>query len=190
MIKPAASSREAAWLPLRQMWAAELEEVVPQVRWWIEGGRLVWEMKTALPLADRATFMPQGFVEGLWEQDVAEFFIVDRRTGHYQEFNLSPGGAWWSACFRAPRVRIDPQPGWTAFGVRTEVVWTNDEWMGRMSWPLPDLATASVNFNAIVAGTAGRRFYSLAALSGFTPDFHRPEDWLTIPANTDHPANF
>ncbi len=73
-------------------------------------------MKTARPLADRASFPAEGFVEGLWEHDVAEFFLLDRRRGTYQEYNLSPGGAWWAAAFSAPRVRLDPQPDLAAFG--------------------------------------------------------------------------
>ena len=181
-LKPAASSQAAAWIPLRQAWAAGTEELgqMPQVRWWLESGHLVWEMKTPLPLAESAAFKAEGFVEGLWEQDVAEFFISDRRTGHYQEFNLSPGGAWWSALFVAPRVRKDPQPESQAFGVRTEILWTATEWVGRLSFPQPDLFHTAVNFTAITAGREGRRFYSLAALGSATPDFHRPEDWITL----------
>ena len=184
VIEQAASSAEAAWLPLRQLWAAQTGEVVPLVRWWTEKDRFIWEMKTARPLSDRQTFKATGFAEGLWDQDVAEFFIADRRTGTYQEYNLSPGGAWWSACFKAPRLRLKPQPEWPGFAVRTEVDWSNGGWTGRMSLPAPDLTTASVNFTSIVAGKAGRRFYSLALLGSTTPDFHRPEDWLPISASS------
>lgn len=44
------------------------------------------------------------FVEGLWEYDVAELFVRDAR-GAYQEFNLSPNGAWWSMTHSEYRVR-------------------------------------------------------------------------------------
>lgn len=180
VIKPAISAAEAGWLPLKQQWAKPTGEGVPQVRWWIEAGRLLWEVKMVIPRGERAVFPAPGFVEGLWEQDVAEFFIADRATGHYQEFNLGPGGAWWSATFSAPRVRIAPQPECRLFGITTNVSWTDTQWIGRQSLPLPDLAGAAVNFTAIIAGPDGRRFYSLADLGGRTPDFHRPADWIPL----------
>ena len=44
------------------------------------------------------------FKEGLWEKDVAEFFVsADGRS--YQEINISPTGAYWSALFSDYRVR-------------------------------------------------------------------------------------
>ena len=208
MIKPAESRLEAVWLPLPLRWAQDSDETALQVRWWIEDEHLLWEMKTPLPLEDRAIFKAGGFAEGLWEQDVAEFFVADPETGHYQEFNLSPGGAWWSAIFSGPRVRMEPQPDWREFDVQTEVQWTGREWIGCFSLPLskfmraafeaplPDAPNShhatdrlrpepgrrclAVNFTAIRASTAGRRFYSLAPLAGEAPDFHRPWDWIVM----------
>lgn len=168
------------WKPLTQLWAKPVAGPVPQIRWWKHEGRLYIQVNAPLPLADWITFKKIGFVEGLWQQDVAEFFIADRRTGRYQEFNLSPGGAWWSAIFTSPRVKLEPQPEWRAFGVRTKVVWSEKEWTGELSFPMPDLSQAAVNCTAITAGREGRRFYSLAALGSATPDFHRPEDWITF----------
>lgn len=180
VIKLALSQVDAVWHPLQQLWSGQLEPGVPEVRWWIGHGRLHWEMKTVRPGAVRESFPADGFVEELWKQDVAEFFIADPPTGHYQEYNLSPGGAWWAAAFRAPRVRVDPQPEVASFGVRTEVVWGDSEWIGRISLPQPDLSGAAINFSAILEGEAGRRFYSLALLGGDTPDFHRPEEWIRL----------
>ena len=45
------------------------------------------------------------FVEGLWERDVAEFFVAGPGPG-YQEINVSPGGAWWSCLFSGYRERL------------------------------------------------------------------------------------
>lgn len=45
------------------------------------------------------------FVEGLWERDVAEFFVGTANGDVYQEINVSPSGAWWSALFSDYRVR-------------------------------------------------------------------------------------
>ena len=182
VIKPALSRAETVWHPLQQLWSEAVSPGVPRVRWWIGKNRLHWEMDTARLLADRTSFPAAGFVEGLWEQDVAEFFLLDRRRGSYQEFNLSPGGAWWSAVFSAPRARTVPQPDWTTFAVQTDVNWTAQHWTGRLSLPLPDLADVAVNFTAITAGPERRRFFSLASLGGTTPDFHRPGEWIAVSA--------
>ena len=50
------------------------------------------------------------FVEGLWERDVAEVFIREEHSQRYQEFNLSPAGAWWTQTFAEYRVRETSSP--------------------------------------------------------------------------------
>ena len=169
VVRPANSSADAAWFALKQQWSKSASKVEPQVRWWMEADRLNWEMRMPLPLTEWPASPPGKFVEGLWDQDVAEFFIADRTTGRYHEFNLGPGGAWWSATFRAPRVRIAPQPEWEAFGVTTAVFRNETHWIGQLSLPLPQLA-----------GSEGRNFYSWADLGGPVPDFHRPLDWIPL----------
>lgn len=150
---------------------------VPRVRWQRSENRLVWELEGPVPLAGRPSFPRAGFIEGLWEQDLAECFVLDRQTGHYTEYNLSPGGAWWAAEFTAPRVRRDPQPVPDKFRVRLETRWTDQGWAGRMEIPLPSSARFTVNFTAIVQTPGGCCYYSLAALRGHRPDYHRPGDW-------------
>jgi hypothetical protein len=120
-------------------------------------------------------------MEGLWEQDIAECFLLDRRTGHYTEYNLSPGGAWWAAHFTAPRIRLVPQPTAAEYGVRTSGEWTATGWTGRMELPLPDMSNHFINFTAITARSGIRHYASLAPLGGEKPDFHRPQDWLPCP---------
>jgi hypothetical protein len=177
----AGSSLEAGWRPLRKLWAEPAGDPPPQVRWWKDAGFLIWEMKMELPWAVRGEFESGGFVEGLWDRDVAEFFILDRGSGAYQEFNLGPGGAWWSAWFVAPRVRAVPQLDWTRLGVQTAVTWTPAHWTGQMRLRLPDYGEPAVNFCAIRRGPGGAAYYSLAGLGGETPDFHRPQEWIHWP---------
>ena len=153
-------------------------------------------------MADWMTFHKIGFREGLWEQDVMEFFILDRQSGHYREYNLSPGGAWWAAEFTAPRVRLDPQPGKATFGVKTHVSWGRDDWGGSLRIPIPSEIGMSdpnrdsavlgdgptslekgrwaVNFTSVWSSAAGRQFYSLAELGGEKPDFHQPDAWIKM----------
>ncbi len=49
------------------------------------------------------------FHEGLWLADVIELFLKDDFSNAYQEFNLSPCGAWWTATFSQYRQRL-PSP--------------------------------------------------------------------------------
>lgn len=142
---PASGAPAAAvvWHPLHLPWqdqtTAPPDRPVPEVRWWLENGALVWEVRAPLPLAARGTFKTaaDGVTEGLWTQDVAECFLADAATGHYTEYNLSPGGAWWACRYSGPRVRISPQPDWPASGIFAGTEWTETHWRGRMICPLP-----------------------------------------------------
>jgi hypothetical protein len=183
---------------------------VPEVRWWLENGALVWEIRAPLPLAAPDTFKTaaDGFTEGLWTQDVAECFLADAVTGHYTEYNLSPCAAWWACRYDAPRARLAPQPDWPATGIHAETDWTQTHWHGRMACPLPAaLSTFSpaasaplaadangdaaalaqsprftVNFTAVVATETMREYHSLAPIGGGDrPNFHRLfENWLPL----------
>lgn len=57
-----------------------------------------------LPGGGRSSSTPGAFVEGLWEEDVAELFIKSP-SGLYQELNIAPSGAWWSMTLADYRVR-------------------------------------------------------------------------------------
>ena len=55
------------------------------------------------------TTRPAGtFCEGLWEEHVLELFIAADEGSGYQEFNLSPSGAWWTQTFSGHRLRSAP----------------------------------------------------------------------------------
>lgn len=51
----------------------------------------------------------RGFSEGLWNFDVAEFFLKTGPTS-YLECNLAPHGAWWAMHFDSYRKRSASQP--------------------------------------------------------------------------------
>ena len=176
------SSPEASpWLPLGLPWQKALPELPPPtVRFWHQAGRLYWEMNLPLPLAPRESFPANGFLEGLWKQDVAECFIATPALGTYTEYNLSPGGASWAAQLIGPRLRQDPQPSPERFSVRSETAWEASHWIAGMSVPLPDPDACTLNLTAIVTRPEGRQFYSLAPLGGDRPDFHRPGEWLPL----------
>ncbi|MES2708233.1 MAG: hypothetical protein V4726_16690 [Verrucomicrobiota bacterium] len=193
-------SPDSGWHTLHLPWQTEstapASRLSPEVRWRIEGGALVWEMRLPLPLAGPGTFRTDadGFTEGLWTQDVAEGFIAEAGTGHYTEYNLSPAGAWWACCYTAPRLRRSPQPDWERTGILAETVWTETHWLGRMICPLPPGARRvggagaagrtggssgeseaggevvparfAVNFTAVVATETMREYHSLARIGG------------------------
>jgi hypothetical protein len=64
----------------------------------------------SLPGGGRSSSIRGEFVEGLWEDDVAELFIKSP-AGMYQELNFAPSGAWWSMTLDEYRLRrSSPQP--------------------------------------------------------------------------------
>jgi len=106
-----------------------------------------------------------GFVEGLWNRDVCEFFLV-ASDGSYQEFNLSPTGAWWSARFRSYRSQESVCPG---LSVVTSAARSRSGWKATLSVPVAEvIAWERFQVTAILGG----RYFSTGACTG-EPDFHR-----------------
>ena len=106
-----------------------------------------------------------GFVGGLWERDVGEFFLM-AEDGSYQEFNLSPTGAWWSARFRGHRdfTREDQCPS-----VKTGSERSPEGWKAWMSVELQDVIQwKKTNVCAILGG----RYFCTGHCDGGEPDFH------------------
>lgn len=114
------------------------------------------------------------FIEGLWDYDVFELFLCDDVTERYQEFNLSPGGAWWSASFLRYREREGIQQN----GIKT---WAKNEENGQFHSYLQILRgslaisfSCSNNSRANVTAILGnpQKFFSHEKLSAPQPDFH------------------
>lgn len=106
-----------------------------------------------------------GFVEGLWRRDVAEFFLI-AADGTYQEFNLSPTGAWWSARFRGYR---DQECECRCASVSTSAARSRSGWKATLSVGVVDvIAWERFQVTAILEG----RYFSTGECSG-EPDFHR-----------------
>jgi hypothetical protein len=106
-----------------------------------------------------------GFVEGLWNRDVGEFFLI-AADGRYQEFNLSPTGAWWSARFRGYRDQECQLPDLsvTSTGARSR-----SGWKASLTVPVSEiLEWERYQVTAILGG----RFFSTGRCEG-EPDFHR-----------------
>ncbi len=116
------------------------------------------------------------FFEGLWEDDVAEFFIKSDTAGSYQEFNLSPDGRWWSAHFSAYRERTGVNCGMN--GVKTFSKCGDKRAFWGMSIPRSELkvdigfSPASRMFITAIVNTPDQEFLIWSAPPSPTPDFH------------------
>lgn len=126
------------------------------------------------PRCDPAT--PGDFIEGLWERDVVELFLGESDSPRYQEFNLSPRGAWWTMAFSGYRTRMTTAP---LPGVRCHAAETAAGWRAAVAIPLNELTIrwssgrGTVNITAISGDP--QRFVTAVDLGGGEPDFHRAE---------------
>lgn len=123
------------------------------------------------------------FKQGLWEADVAELFISDAED-RYQEINLSPSAAWWSATFNAPRKQNTES--FNAFKVEASSRKNNEHWYSAVKIPLAAIKinlesahTLRANFCACL-GDNPRNFLSYAALPGKQADFHQPKHFSSV----------
>ena len=128
---------------------------------------------------------PTQFVEGLWNKDVAEIFIGSSQTPAYQEFNLSPAGAWWSCVCSKYRKR-DQVAFKMPQGIQTFSKIGSANWQAALSIPLDqfsvpldldDACRANVSF---VVGKAKRQYLTWANIQQREPDFHRAEDYENV----------
>lgn len=121
---------------------------------------------------------PGEFVEGLWNFDVAELFLLDA-AGAYLEFNLSPYGEWWACRFSDYRAGSSPQHG---LRVKPRARITSDGWSGELYIPAAEISSTGINpteakihISAILGSGADRRFISSRPCYGIDPDFHHAE---------------
>ena len=136
----------------------------------------------AEPMCDN-TLSVGKFVEGLWTKDVAEFFIKEEGSSAYQEFNLSPKGAWWSQSFTSHRVRDIPAvhtPSVKIFSDLTETrKWSTGIAVPRsyFSIPLSFTEKTKINVNFILTHSSQEHFYTYAPPPPVNPDFHNSSNF-------------
>jgi hypothetical protein len=139
----------------------------------------------APPLCD-TRYKAGEFIEGLWTTDVAEFFLQDAHSGEYQEFNISPVGAWWSCSFSEYRKRYAAfkKPAtfccqgfaesnrWeVVFGVRIDGLSIRFD-----AGTLVHVAVVSCSREgARGEGDVVPKYFSSHPIRGLEPDFHHPE---------------
>lgn len=107
----------------------------------------------------------EGFVAGLWHKDVGEFFLI-AEDGRYQEFNLSPSGAWWSARFRGYR---DQECECPCPSVVTQAARSRSGWKASLTV----LRSETIDWKRFqVTAILDGRYFSSGLCAG-EPDFHR-----------------
>ncbi|MCC6220801.1 MAG: hypothetical protein IT291_06140 [Deltaproteobacteria bacterium] len=133
------------------------------------------------PTCDRSYCLNE-FRAGLWERDVAELFLKEDHSNRYQEFNLSPSGAWWSGLFDSHR-----KPSSSAFleptGVKVFAEAKKEHWRAAISIPLSSLSVSfaftsasKANVSFIIGGNK-RQYLSWSKINAKEPDFHRVSDF-------------
>lgn len=118
------------------------------------------------------------FVEGLWKQDVAELFLFSEK-GDYQEFNLSPSAAWWSAYFSEYRKELEDTFN-IPENIETVAKIENNFWQAAIKIPLSQINIKDiqiVNATAIIYQEEVH-YYSYHSLNSEKPDFHRRPEVL------------
>jgi hypothetical protein len=125
------------------------------------------------------------FAAGLWEKDVAEIFIKEDNSTGYQEFNLSPSGAWWSGIFSDYRKEKTDTPLKTD-GIRTYSEISETQWKAALEIPVNSLSiktnldqSTHVNVTFIIGGE-NRQYLSYAEILSPEPDFHKLDDIFTL----------
>ena len=129
---------------------------------WVEAG-MGHARTPRIPAAPRGVR-----VEGLWEFDVVECFVV-AADGRYFELELGAGGHYLALGFDAPRRRVNEfarEP--------LAVEWQSDAggWRARCRVPRAWLPEPVVRVNAFAI--ADGEFAVHTPVGGAQPDFHRP----------------
>jgi hypothetical protein len=144
----------------------------------LRAGRLTYRFRAGkAPECDGGLALGS-FQEGLWEQDVAELFVMAAGP-EYHELNLSPTGAWWSASFSSYRAGAAEQ---RLSSVQTRAQWDGSAWTSEISFDLAELPVlggcspeqARLNVCAILHPPKPE-FLCYAHTGGGEPDFHRAD---------------
>jgi hypothetical protein len=115
------------------------------------------------------------FIEALWNDDVVELFVMNT-SGGYQEFNVSPAGAWWTCAFSSYRTRAFEQRAFSPLFVEAHV--TAAGWGALLSVALADISIVSpisearMHVSSILTAGEQPRYLSSSPLSDKAPDFH------------------
>jgi len=117
-------------------------------------------------------------LDGLWEHEVVELFVVGApfsAAAPYLELEVSPHGHWLALGFDGYRRRVG------LVAVEVVVQARGERWCARVRVPLSALPPRPwrVNANALHGVGEARRYLSATPLGGERPDFHRVWDFTS-----------
>jgi hypothetical protein len=168
---------DTIWQAITTDWFKEPVIDPPQFRFGLSNSELLFQAERSSPPHCTMEHSQGKFVEGLWEADVAEYFLCEQGSERYLEVNLAPTGAWWWCLFDGYRTRAKTQP-LPPPSVKITSVLTQQGWKAAIALPLIALPitidpSAPTRFNVTFALTKPRRqFLTEAPLVKATPDFH------------------
>jgi hypothetical protein len=180
---PVHHSTEGPEQALELDWFGQAARYPASFRLSLQDGLLTYSFSALKTPECEITHQAGDFVEGLWERDVAELFVMGP-LGEYQEFNLSPRGAWWCAVFSGYRQRAAVLPCPSA---QVWAEWGDGFWSARLSVDINDLPVlqgqglqeARLNVTAIL-NPDQPEYLCFGHQGGGDPDFHRAENFLPV----------
>jgi hypothetical protein len=160
-------------------WFGQTSPWAPEMALELEDGRLRFQFRASKKANCNESLQRGEFVEGLWEQDVAELFLAGPGE-RYQEINVSPTGAWWCARFNGYRQRVET----ARFPVEIQVERNDTSWQVLFSARVADLdawqgleqSERRASPTAILHGPDPAYFaWNWNPTKSGDPDFHRKD---------------
>jgi hypothetical protein len=153
-------------------------------RWIVAADRERLWFAAELPLPPPVPKHSRGdFVEWLAEaDDVVELFVM-ARDNRYEEWHISPDGAWWSMEFVGYRTRTStphiPQ------GVEVDVSRKSTGWLGVLSVPLSSLRVGvdeivAMEVSSCIFSRGAPEYVSSAGQPPYVADFHDPRSFRPV----------
>lgn len=166
-------------------WFGDVSPYAPEAAITVEGEMLHFAFRCGkAPLCDER-MAPGEFVEGLWEQDVAEFFVAGPGPG-YQEINIAPTGAWWCCLFSGYRERQEV----VVFTPEINTHRTANSWSVNFRVPLQHLRpwrgikSEERLFSACsILHDPEPHYFAWNHETGGEPDFHRRDLFRPLPGS-------
>lgn len=168
---------------MSQDWFGVKSQSAPHFRVGLSDDRFVFDFKVSESAYYSREHQSGDFVEGLWEQDVCEFFVGGPGSD-YIEFNIGPQGAWWAASFSDYRQRVGALKLET---ITVENRTDENSWAVNFTVPLSELAPwhslclgeyrLAVTF---ISHHSGVNYHCYGHTSGGEPDFHLKENRLPL----------
>lgn len=152
-------------------------QAAPQVEAFINEAKdeIYWGAKVYAKANYNSEHAKGDFVKGLWRLDVIELFVRDLNSKSYQEFNLAPSGAYWSAVFKDNRVPADNHERELGeVDIHSQI--DGDSWFASMRIRKKQLGVGSdnllINMTAVLSTVTESCYLSLLPTQSVNPDFH------------------